>query len=201
MVPSVAAAIFTRLLPRSTVARNLSGFAATLASFSAPLTPLSTRYLMRSLGREMKADSALEKKPERAKQTRKANKSQLSAASKYYHPLNPLPDQIDHFIIIDFDYKFRLYEVIIALAAEAVKIHITVASYCYRPKPKAKSLRRSLHPSLRRGRSDQGSSPCPRPLQSHGQTSSARPNLHRLLPEPGAGSLNRRSDRRACRST
>ena len=86
---------------------------------------------MRSLGREMKADSALEKKAERAKQTRKANKSQLSAASKYYHPLNPLPNQIDHFIIIDFDYKLRLYEVIIALAAEAVKIHILKTDYCY----------------------------------------------------------------------
>jgi hypothetical protein len=50
----------------------------------------------------MKADSALEKKAERAKQTRKANKSQLSAASTYYHPLSPLPNRIDHLAIINF---------------------------------------------------------------------------------------------------
>jgi len=69
----------------------------------------------------MKADSALEKKAERAKQTRKANKSQLSAASNYYDPLNPLPNQIDHFIIIDFDYNPHLCRVMIALAGKPVK--------------------------------------------------------------------------------
>jgi hypothetical protein len=89
-------------LPRRTVARNLSGFSASLASLSAPFAPLSTRYLIRSLGSEMKAASALEKKAERARKTKKANKSQLSAASKYYHPLNPLPNQIDHLVIINF---------------------------------------------------------------------------------------------------
>jgi len=47
---------------------------------------------MRSLGKAIKADSALEKKAERAKQTRKANKSQPLVASTYYHPLNPLPN-------------------------------------------------------------------------------------------------------------
>lgn len=86
---------------------------------------------MRSLGREMKADSALEKKAERAKQTRKANKSQLSAASKYYHPLNPLPDQIDHFVIIDSGYNPHLYRVMIALAGKPVKTHIMGTDYCY----------------------------------------------------------------------
>ena len=81
MVPSVAAPTFTRLLPSKTVARNLSGLSAALASCLAPLTPLSTRYLMRSLGKEIKAASALEKKAEKARQIRKANKSQLSPSS------------------------------------------------------------------------------------------------------------------------
>jgi len=53
----------------------------------------------------MKADSALEKKAERATQTRKANKSQLSVASTYYHPLSPLPNRIDHLAIINFGYN------------------------------------------------------------------------------------------------
>jgi len=54
------------------------------------------------LDREIEAASALEEKAERARQTRKADMSQLSAASNYYHPLNPLPNQIDHLVIINF---------------------------------------------------------------------------------------------------
>ena len=55
--------------------------------------------------------------------------------------------------------------------------------------------------TIRRGRSDQGSSPWSRPSRSPGQTSSARPRFRRPQPEPGAGSSNRRLDRHACRST
>jgi hypothetical protein len=54
---------------------------------------------------------------------------------------------------------------------------------------------------IMQGRSDRGSSPWSRPRQSPGQTSRARPNFHRLPPKPGVGSLNRRRDRPACRST
>jgi len=50
----------------------------------------------------MKADAASEKKARRAKQTGKANESQLSAASTYYHPLNPLPNEINHLATINF---------------------------------------------------------------------------------------------------
>jgi len=59
----------------------------------------------------MKADSALEKKAERARQTRKANKSQLLAASTYYHPLDPLPNPIDHLAIINFGCNPHFVEV------------------------------------------------------------------------------------------
>ncbi len=54
---------------------------------------------------------------------------------------------------------------------------------------------------FRRGQSDPGSSPCSRPRQSHGQTSPGSPHIHRLQPGRGAGSLNRRPDRHAYRST
>jgi hypothetical protein len=86
---------------------------------------------MRSLGRAIKADSALEKKAERAKQTRKANISQLSAASTYYHPLNPLPNQIDHLVIIDFSCNPQFIQGMIALASKPVKTHIEKADYHY----------------------------------------------------------------------
>jgi len=122
IVPNVAAATFTRLLPSKTVAKNLSGLSETLASCFAPLTPLSTRYLMRSLGREIKADSALEKKAESAKQTRKANKSQLSASSIYHHPLNPSCKKTDDVIQISFHAKGIIFaRIIIALTGKFVK--------------------------------------------------------------------------------
>ncbi len=54
---------------------------------------------------------------------------------------------------------------------------------------------------ITRGQSDPGSSPWSRRTQSHGQTSSASPPLHRPRPGPGAGSLNRRPDRHGFRST
>jgi hypothetical protein len=57
--------------------------------------------LLPDLGEEIKDDSALEKKAERAKQTGKSNKSPLLAASNYYHPLSPLPNEIDHLVTID----------------------------------------------------------------------------------------------------
>jgi hypothetical protein len=47
--------------------------------------------LLSVLGKETRTASALENKAERARQTRKANKSQPLAASTYYHPLSPLP--------------------------------------------------------------------------------------------------------------
>src|SRR5260370_37205891 len=58
-----------------------------------------------------------------------------------------------------------------------------------------------LSSEITQGRSDKGSSPCPRPLQSHGQTSPAHPNFHRLQPRPGAGRVIRRSDGHGYRST
>jgi hypothetical protein len=63
---------------------------------------LSKRHVQPASGKEIKAASALEKKAERARQTRKADESQLSVAFTYYHPLNPLPNPIDHLAIIDF---------------------------------------------------------------------------------------------------
>ena len=59
----------------------------------------------------------------------------------------------------------------------------------------------SLSSEITQGRSDPGSSPCSRPPRSHRQTSSARPSFRRLQPGRGVGSLNRRRDRHACRST
>jgi hypothetical protein len=57
---------------------------------------------MAAFGKEIKTKSALEKKAEKAKQPVKANKSQLSASSTYYHPLSPLPNQINVLSIINF---------------------------------------------------------------------------------------------------
>ena len=54
------------------------------------------------------------------------------------------------------------------------------------PRPALLPLRRNLLPA--QGRNDQGSSPCSRPLQSHGRTSPARPNFRRLRPAREAGS-------------
>jgi putative ABC transport system substrate-binding protein len=51
------------------------------------------------------------------------------------------------------------------------------------------------------GRSDRGSSPWSTPRRSPGRTSPAHPSFRRPPPGPGAGSSNRRRDRRACRST
>ncbi|MGB6874386.1 MAG: hypothetical protein WBE46_09740 [Dehalococcoidia bacterium] len=58
--------------------------------------------MLPALGKEIKADSAPEKKAEGATRTGKANKSPLLAASTYYHPLSPLPNEIDHLAIINF---------------------------------------------------------------------------------------------------
>jgi hypothetical protein len=54
---------------------------------------------------------------------------------------------------------------------------------------------------IRQGRSDQDSSPCPTPPQSHAQTPAASRHMHRLPRWRGAGSSNRRRGRRRCRST
>jgi hypothetical protein len=61
--------------------------------------------LLPALGEDIKAKSASEKKAERTKKTGKANKSPLLAASTYYHPLGPLPHQIDHLATINFGFK------------------------------------------------------------------------------------------------
>jgi hypothetical protein len=63
---------------------------------------LSKRHVLPALGKEIKAAPALGKKAEGARQTRKADKSQLSVAFTYYHPLDPLPNPIDHLAIISF---------------------------------------------------------------------------------------------------
>ena len=67
--------------------------------------------LLPSLDKEIEVPSALEKKAERARQTRKANKSQLSVASTYYHPLDLLPNWIDHPAIINFGFNPHFVEV------------------------------------------------------------------------------------------
>src|ERR1017187_2769378 len=54
---------------------------------------------------------------------------------------------------------------------------------------------------LRPGRSDQGSSPCSTQPRRPSQTLPSSRHTHRLLRLLGAGSSNRRGDRRACRST
>ena len=57
-----------------------------------------------------------------------------------------------------------------------------------------------VYAALRRGRSGQGSLPCPKPRQSRPGTSPASPHMHTLPPKPAVGSSNRRLDRRGCRS-
>ena len=49
-----------------------------------------------------------------------------------------------------------------------------------------------VYAAITQGRSDPGSSPCSTPRQSRAQTSSPHPNLRRLRPGRGVGSLNRR---------
>jgi hypothetical protein len=68
-------------------------------------------HLLLALDREITTASVLEKKAERAKQTRKANKSPLLGASTYYHPLDPLPNRIDHLAIINFGCNIHFVEV------------------------------------------------------------------------------------------
>jgi hypothetical protein len=63
-VPKVAAAVLTKLFPRSTVERNFSGFSIILATRPAPATPLLSRCLIRIFCKEIKAISELEKKAE-----------------------------------------------------------------------------------------------------------------------------------------
>src|SRR5713101_6350355 len=58
-----------------------------------------------------------------------------------------------------------------------------------------------LFPELRQGRSDQGSLPCSTQPRSPSQTPPSSRHTHRLPRLLGAGSSNRRGDRRACRST
>src|SRR5580692_12156215 len=54
---------------------------------------------------------------------------------------------------------------------------------------------------LKQGRSDQGSLPCSRQPRSPSRTTLSSRYMHRLQRLPGAGSSNRRADRRACRSS
>ena len=62
-------------------------------------------------------------------------------------------------------------------------------------------LKASFFAELRQGRIDQGSLPCSTQPRSPSQTPPSSRHTHRLLRLPGAGSSNRRGDRRACRST
>ena len=66
---------------------------------------------------------------------------------------------------------------------------------------KAQLISNSVSAELRRGRSDQGSSPSSTPPRSLSQTSPSSPRTHRLPRVLGAQSAHRRSDRHACRST
>ena len=59
----------------------------------------------------------------------------------------------------------------------------------------------NLSAEIRRGRSDQRSSPWSTPPRSLSQTSPSSPRTHRLPPAPAAASVNRRSSRHGCRST
>jgi hypothetical protein len=59
----------------------------------------------------------------------------------------------------------------------------------------------SLSATIRRGRSDPGSSPCPTLPRSPSRTFPSRPRSRRLRRSPAAASWSRRRDRRAYRST
>ena len=65
MVVRTAAPVFTRLLLRSTVARNRSGCWINRATLPAPALRVFTRWSKRALGRAMNAVSDAEKKAER----------------------------------------------------------------------------------------------------------------------------------------
>ena len=80
-VARAAAAVFTRLLPKSTVARNRSGRWMMWETRSAPGRPLRTKCMRRALGRAMKAVSDAEKNPDRPRQrTNNANRHESAAS-------------------------------------------------------------------------------------------------------------------------
>ena len=60
---------------------------------------------------------------------------------------------------------------------------------------------KDLSSEITQGRSDQGSSPCSRPPQSHARTPAASRCTHGLPQGLGAGSSNQRRDQRRCPST
>ena len=105
MVPRAAAATLTRLLPRRIAASNLLGCSTILSSRSAPFLPVLTRCLTLSLGKEIKAVSALEKKADNPRQTAKTIKYQLSMFS----------------ICCPTEYPAGPFNIIIALAIHSVK--------------------------------------------------------------------------------
>ena len=68
-VARAAAAVFTRLLPNSTVAKKRSGRWMMWETRSAPGRPLRTRCMRRALGRAINAVSDAEKNPDRTRHT------------------------------------------------------------------------------------------------------------------------------------
>jgi hypothetical protein len=77
-VPKAAAAVLTRLLPRSTVDKNLSGLSIILATRLALFTLVSTRCCTRNLSRETKAVSELEKKADKRRQIKRNTRYSVS---------------------------------------------------------------------------------------------------------------------------
>jgi len=59
--------------------------------------------LLPALGTRINTDSASKRKAEEGRFVRKANAGQLPSTSTYYHPLIPLPSQIDRVDITTFD--------------------------------------------------------------------------------------------------
>ena len=80
-VPSTATAVFTRLLLRSTVARNRSGLSISRATRCAPGLPALTMWASRARERATMAVSEPEKKPDSPRQTQSRPNLHKSAES------------------------------------------------------------------------------------------------------------------------
>jgi hypothetical protein len=74
------------------------------------------------LGKEANAVSVLKKAAKKTRQAGKPGEGELSVASTYYHPLDPLRNRIDHLAVVDFGCTM-LYGRMIALAGKPVKTY------------------------------------------------------------------------------
>ena len=89
-VARAAAAVLTRLLPRSTVAKKRSGRWMMLETRSAPGRRLRTRCIRRALGRAINAVSDAEKNPDRPRhKTNRANRHESPASISGSHLQRP----------------------------------------------------------------------------------------------------------------